>query len=479
MKIRAFVVLLFWISFIAQGLSQDVLNMSAWEKDSLFNGGVFSYCIKDAESGELLGEYNSGKYLIPASTMKVFTTYAALKILGSGYRFQTRLGTDGSFSSDSTELNGNLILEGDGDPTFQSKFFYDEDSLIVHQWVRNLKNRGIKKINGRIVMDMKKFPVTIPENWIWSDLSNAYGAFIAPINYRDNQIRYVFKTSTAGEKSELLRIVPESVFPLMHIKNYVISKGNEDDAYVMGSPFEYRKKIFGKLPVQQQPFYLKGSMPEPWYCIFSDFKNELKKNGIQLTDTVPIFQFYDENPVYQIKHVLITHFSPTLDKIIKVLLTYSHNLYSEALLIAIGKGNMHAGIERIKKFMADKKWDTYRFQMTDGSGLSRNNLVCTELFTTMLHHLASDKKNYSIIYNALPVAGKNGTLLKVGKGTPLENNLRAKTGYINKVRSFAGYMKTKSGRNIAFSFIINNYDAPFTVAQKKMTDFMLEMYEKL
>jgi D-alanyl-D-alanine carboxypeptidase/D-alanyl-D-alanine-endopeptidase (penicillin-binding protein 4) len=76
------------------------------------------------------------------------------------------------------------------------------------------------------------------------------------------------------------------------------------------------------------------------------------------------------------------------------------------------------------------------------------------------------------------VAGKNGTLQKVGKGTALENNLRAKTGYINKVRSFAGYMKTKSGKNIAFSFIINNFDAPFSVAQKKMTDFMLEMYDK-
>jgi D-alanyl-D-alanine carboxypeptidase/D-alanyl-D-alanine-endopeptidase (penicillin-binding protein 4) len=473
------VINLLWLTLVTNWLiSQDLLNLSAWEKDSLFNGGIFSYCIKDVESGELLAEYNSGKYLIPASTLKLFTSYAALKILGPGFRFQTRLGTDGSFNADSTELNGNLILEGDGDPTFQSKFFYDEDSLIVRQWVLNLKNKGIRKINGKIVLDMKKFPVTIPENWIWSDLSNAYGAFISPLNYRDNQIRYVFKTSVAGEKSELLGIVPESVLPLMNVKNYVISKGNEDDAYVMGSPFEYRKKIFGKLPVQQHPFFLKGSMPEPWYCIYHDLKNELAKNGIVLSDTIPFFQFHDENIKYQIKQVLVTHFSPTLDKIIKILLTYSHNLYSEAILIAIGKGNLHTGIERIRKFMSEKKWDGYRFQMTDGSGLSRNNLVCTELFTTMLQQLASDKKNYSIIYNSLPVAGKNGTLQKVGKGTALENNLRAKTGYINKVRSFAGYMKTKSGKNIAFSFIINNFDAPFSVAQKKMTDFMLEMYDK-
>ncbi|MCX8080871.1 MAG: D-alanyl-D-alanine carboxypeptidase/D-alanyl-D-alanine-endopeptidase [Bacteroidia bacterium] len=458
--------------------SQDVLNMALWEKDSAYNAGVFSYSVRDLESGELMAEYQSGKYVVPASTLKLVTSYAALKLLGPGFRFQTMVGTDGIFSPDSAELTGNIIIEGEGDPTLQSRFFYEEDTLIATEWVKKLKQKGLKTIKGKIVIDMKKFPVTIPDNWIWSDLSNAYGAFISPLNYRDNQMRYVFKTASSGEKAEVLGTLPEFLFRNMDIKNYVISKGTEDDAYVTGSPFEYRKKIFGKLPPHQAQFYLKGSLPEPWLALFHDMKNQLKAQGIFLADTLPVFQFHDDKSEFVIRHTLLTHFSPTLDKMIRVLLTYSHNLYTEALLIAMGKGNLHQGIERVKKLLSEKGLDYDHLHMSDGSGLSRNNLVTTDFFTQLLYRIYQDKKIYGIINNSLPVSGKNGTLLKVGKGTPLEGNLRAKTGYINKVRSFAGYMKTKSGKNIAFSLIVNNYDASFSAAQKKLTDFMLEIYDK-
>jgi D-alanyl-D-alanine carboxypeptidase/D-alanyl-D-alanine-endopeptidase (penicillin-binding protein 4) len=469
-----------FLSTLLLSQENDILEMKQWEEDSLLRSGIFSHCVIDVESGKILSSYNRNKFLIPASCLKVVTCYSALRLLGSSFTFTTRIGTDGNYSPDSTELNGNIILESNGDPTLQSRFFYTDDSLLVDKWVQMIKKNRLKKIKGKIVFNLGMFPPTIPENWIWGDVSNAYGAAIFPINYRDNTIRYIFKTGAAGTKSELITTEPSFLFKTMKIKNYVISKGNEDEAFVTGCPFSYEKRILGSLPVSKNEFKLKGSCPEPWRWLFYDLLQSLKKEGITLTDTIPYVQPFDEPKTYSVSTILYTHHSPKLEKIVKIALTHSHNLYTEALLIAaLGNGNGFQGIVRIMKFLESRNIPVQEISMQDGSGLSRNNLVTTHFFSQLLFSIAQDKKYFTYLYNSLPVSGKSGTLLHIGNLTPLANNLTAKTGFVNKVRSFAGYMKTKSGKMVCFSLIVNNYNGSYSYVQNKMTDFMLSIYEKM
>ena len=96
--------------------------------------------------------------------------------------------------------------------------------------------------------------------------------------------------------------------------------------------------------------------------------------------------------------------------------------------------------------------------MADGSGLSRANSITTKIQATVLSKIYRDSLMYPAFNASLPVAGKNGSMTNLCKGTFAENNMRAKTGYINRARGYCGYVKTKSGKELAFSVLFNNYD---------------------
>jgi D-alanyl-D-alanine carboxypeptidase/D-alanyl-D-alanine-endopeptidase (penicillin-binding protein 4) len=91
--------------------------------------------------------------------------------------------------------------------------------------------------------------------------------------------------------------------------------------------------------------------------------------------------------------------------------------------------------------------------------------------------MAVDSINKAAFTNSLPIAGVSGSLRNLGKGTALENNFRAKSGYITRARSYAGYMKTKSGKEICLSLIINNFNGTPAETKKKMEQIFLKVYE--
>ena len=84
---------------------------------------------------------------------------------------------------------------------------------------------------------------------------------------------------------------------------------------------------------------------------------------------------------------------------------------------------------------------------------------------------------YESFNNSLPIAGKNGSMTSLCKGTFAENNLRAKTGYINRARGYCGYVKTKSGKNLAFSILFNNYDCSPKEMKLKIEKFLVALVE--
>ena len=77
---------------------------------------------------------------------------------------------------------------------------------------------------------------------------------------------------------------------------------------------------------------------------------------------------------------------------------------------------------------------------------------------TILSKIYRDSLMYPSFNASLPIAGKNGSMINLCKGTFAEGNMRAKTGYINRARGYCGYVKTKSGKELAFSVVFNNYD---------------------
>jgi D-alanyl-D-alanine carboxypeptidase/D-alanyl-D-alanine-endopeptidase (penicillin-binding protein 4) len=103
----------------------------------------------DAKTGQDLFSENSEKLMIPASVLKIVTSATALEILGADYRFKTRIGYKGSISHN--ELTGDLVIISGGDPTLGSSYFSDKDFL--HKWAGKIREAGIEKITGNIVLD--------------------------------------------------------------------------------------------------------------------------------------------------------------------------------------------------------------------------------------------------------------------------------------------------------------------------------------
>ena len=100
----------------------------------------------------------------------------------------------------------------------------------------------------------------------------------------------------------------------------------------------------------------------------------------------------------------------------------------------------------------------------DGSGLSRMNMVSPDQLVRLLRHM-SRHEFFKEFYDALPVAGIDGTIESRLKGTSAEGNVRAKTGTLGHVRCLSGYIKTPDGEMVAFSMLANNFLASNRAAE--------------
>ncbi|MEI8005275.1 MAG: D-alanyl-D-alanine carboxypeptidase/D-alanyl-D-alanine-endopeptidase [Bacteroidota bacterium] len=135
-----------------------------------------------------------------------------------------------------------------------------------------------------------------------------------------------------------------------------------------------------------------------------------------------------------------------------------------------------AGVQGILEFWKAKGLDTKGMYFEDGNGLSRNNAISPKQLVDALY-IMTNSKYYLPFYESLPIAGLTGTLHKALRGTAAEGRVRAKTGTIAGVKSFAGYVKSVSGRELIFSIIVNDYTCRTKLIKKKLEAILLRMAE--
>ncbi len=171
--------------------------------------------------------------------------------------------------------------------------------------------------------------------------------------------------------------------------------------------------------------------------------------------------------------------SPALSEIIEVLNHESVNLYAEHLIKELGRtfnnqGTTEAGIEVIYRFLKDSGVNSTGIFLEDGSGLSPLNAVTSQSLAQILFYMKNKAKYFNEFYNSLPDAGRNGTLKNYFRNPVFYSNLRAKSGSITRVRSYAGYFRTLSGNEMVFSILVNNYSGPSKRIITGIEDILLE-----
>jgi len=343
---------------------------------------------------------------------------------------------------------------------------------------------GIDSINGRVIGDASIFnEQMIPSTWIWGDLGNYYGAGPCGLSIYENKCNVEFSSGKKGDSTKVTCIYP--FIPNLKFDNYVKSMVTKKDlSYIFGAPYQENRIIKGGIPTNKENFMVRGSIPDPSYLTAFELDMELRELGVKLANpstTIRKLKFENNYTDKSKKHVITTTRSPKLTSIINLTNTYSINLYAEHLMNQIGvfkyrSGDTGSGTQATTLFWKNAGLDINGMYVNDGSGLSRFNAITAKQLVGILKHM-NESKNQQLFLKSLPVAGKSGTLRNVGKGTAASGRVKAKSGYMTRVRSYAGYVTTKNKRNIAFALIVNNFNCTPYQMKKKMEKIMIKLAE--
>lgn len=433
----------------------DSLNHS----EELF-GGSWSFCVTDADSGITICSVNTDRGMVPASVMKVVTTGTALSLLGPKYRFATTLKYDGTIDPKTKTLNGNIYIRGGGDPSLGAETFGSSVTKVAEAWVKAVKELGIDSIAGSIIGDAQSFDADpIPVGWTWEDIQSDYGTGPCGLNIRENVYDILLKKSKGGIS---LKTNPQ--IPGLKLYNQVLSNPSiaKSYAYVQGAPFQFERTVFGEVADTLRE---RSAIPDPALYCAQLLRSGLSASGIHTRDSATTVRLMRLNNIpagtKENKKTISTSLSPTLEALVYHTNQVSQNFYAETILRAVslsgtGYGSGSASVNIIYKFWKEKGIDLRGLCMADGCGLSRMNTITTGQLVKMLRAFSKDAAVFDAFYKSLPVAGESGTIRKLAHGTLAEGNLRAKSGTMARVKSYAGYVRTKSGKLLCFAMIGNN-----------------------
>ena len=420
-------------------------NIEKMKNDPIMRVANWGFVVYDVQKKQTITGYNEYSPLIPASTTKLLSTDASMALLGGRFRWITQLEYSGTIDESGT-LNGNLFIIGSGDPSMGTgKAGAKSYNEIVAEYSAKINEAGIKRINGDIIVETAVFQdvrLELPENIVWIEHNNYY----LPVG----------NTSTVDPRKEKVAIKAKSVFDTSRRYFYV---SPTTDKMAFTEHFEANNLI---TTIPTAPALLANSL-----------KTGLLNRRIPVSGRV-VTRVTDPNP--EERQFLAKYSSPTMVDIIYYTNQHSDNALAEALLKTVGfykTGNisLESGRETIVRHLHEKKYDFEGLSLVDGSGLSRGNKVKPISQVKFLADVMKEKY-YDDFLKSLPIAGETGTLRRMFKTSNSYGQIFAKTGTLNGVKCLAGYIKTRSGKMLTFSLLINNYLGSVDQVKKRMEQLL-------
>jgi len=333
---------------------------------------------------DTLVSINHTETMIPASNTKLFTTAAALELLGGDYLLSTKILADDDDISDGT-IEGNIYIQGFGNPTFTTE---DLEELI-----NQLYQSGLRKVTGNVVGDDTYFDdVYSRDDWISEEHANVK---LPPISALviDRNRTIITKKRKGRYRNYFVNVENPPLFAAKKFREKLISFGVE----VTGNP------ISGQADENAKP---------------------LLDSSIKLRELLQMINKNSDN-----------FYAECLFKTLG-------SAYSGQ------QGNSFFSTQAILNYIEDNSIYSIGTKIVDGSGISRFDQVTAGALVGLLEKVYFNFKQFDDFFNSLSIAGVDGTLRKRMIGTPAENNFRGKTGTLNGVSSIAGYVTTADDDDI-------------------------------
>ncbi len=440
-------------------------------------------CFKTAGLGLVVADLDGGQWIFdrapdlalpPASTLKIWTTAAALDLLGEDFRYKTIVQYQGTIRGDT--LHGDLVIHGFGDPTLASRHFSDNPLPDLSKYVAGLvKQAGIEVILGDIIGDASYFSKDkLSATWPYQDLGNYYGSACIGLNAYDNLCDIHFQQQrNIGDLVSIAHITP--AVPSLRLECFVRTGplGSGDQAYVMGAPYQHERMVIGTIPPGSGLFKIKGSLPDPAFFLAFTLSHGLHDHGILVQGT--------HKSTFQQRGVPRTNLgeipSPPLQEIIKLTNVESINLFAEGL----GMRSEAVGASDSEDHFLISYWKEAGIELngcrlSDFAGLAPDNAVTARAMVEVLIEIHHRPEKYPGFLSSLAVGGLTGTLKSIWTKSAAKGHIYAKSGSISGVRSYAGYIDTRSGNNLAFCVLTHNPACSSSSVRKKLEQLLEDLY---
>ena len=450
------------------GLLLIIFSLSIAQVNIGDNGAIVGAKVQEVVSWQVLLSQNEQIRLVPASLTKIITTATVLELLGAGYQYKTDVFTQGDIKNG--VLKGDIVVRSSGDPTLGSKFFGEtQPTSFLSSIAEALNSIGVKKIEGSVYVESDSISHAAPR--LWEDMGNYYGASPQGFNWADNTIEVTLKSGKEGTQCKV-----ESTYPFFSPYaldcRVVAASHNKDSAYVYGVGEIRRWWIEGSIPQNRATFKIKAAMPNPEMVFRSQLVDFLQLQGIEIKEEVLVRGLSDDEPKSKL---LLSHRSPSLSEIIKVVNHKSNNLFADQLLLTLAKeqtgvANWDNGNRVVQNFWKDKIDFSQQFRLRDGSGLTPKNLVSPGGMVELLIWMRDNSKHFGVFEASLAMGGETGTLKSVFRNPKLKGRVIGKSGSMEGVLGYCGYLTTLSGKKSVFCIIANNYLIPTRTVRKELDD---------
>jgi D-alanyl-D-alanine carboxypeptidase/D-alanyl-D-alanine-endopeptidase (penicillin-binding protein 4) len=433
--------------------------------------------VVDLESGKTLYRWNADRFFVPASNTKLFTTAMALTRLGPDFTFQTRVVSDAAPDANG-RIGGPLRLVGGGDPNLSARAIpyhrgpISGDPLAaIEDLADQIAARGVKRIDGDIIGDDTWYAwEPYAAGWGIEDPESDDGPPISALTINDNAFAVtVWPGVREGDIAGLDLNPPLDPFRF-------------DNRVLTAAPGSPRRLRYSRLPgspdlhlwgAVSQPQTLVFAMDDPARYAAEALRSALEDRGIAVAGQATSVHEYPSEaadltqrpPTAPPSGVeLARRVSAPLFEDLRITDKVSQNLHAELALRAVARarrniGTFEAGLEELKTFLAEVGVAPEQYNIHDGSGLARLNLVTPSAVIALLRFM-HDSAHAKEWMSLLPVGGEDGTLANRFTGTPAAGRVHAKTGSLSHVSALSGYIERVNGKWVVFSILVNNYNTP-------------------
>ena len=442
-----------------------------------FRSANWGILIVDPEKGDTLYSHNAAKLFIPASNQKLVVSSVMLERLGPDFRFKTFLVAQGRVG-DGT-LDGNLAVIGRGDPTSSNRMKGDA-MLPLRAIADSLWQRGIRRITGDVVAFGDAMPGPVAgSGWPWDALDGNSYAGVDELLFNEGLATIRVRPGPGVGSPAVVETGPAKTFPIVHVAAMTVAGdstalatggrggrgggrggrggvGAGTRLTVHNDTGSATVTLRGQIAIGDSAT-LTIAQHDPDAAYVAALTEALRDRGIVVEHNKLEAYAWRTDTLFAMQSVPLREILPAIMK-------PSQNQIAEIFLRTIGLegtgiGTADSGRRVIERQFADWNIAPDGFVVRDGSGLSRSDLISPETIVRILDHMRRSP-NFQAFYDALPIAGVDGTISTRMRNTPAQGNLHAKTGTLQMVRSLSGYVTTADKRLLEFSILCNNWTTP-------------------